>query len=67
MTEEQLSQIKRRNAEEILAAIPAGSVYERRLAAAIEAAMNEEWWRGYHAGRRSEQTHQFRQLQKAFE
>jgi hypothetical protein len=52
MTEEQLVVIKRRSAEEVLTDVPGGPGYERRVEIAVETAMNENWWRGYHAGRR---------------
>lgn len=52
MTEEQLARIPRRNASEVVTAVPGGLRYEERLEAAIEAWANEEWWRGFHAGHR---------------
>jgi hypothetical protein len=52
MTEEQLDKIKRRAADQVLIDVPGGVGYEQRVLIAVEAAMNEEWWRGYYAGRK---------------
>jgi hypothetical protein len=47
MTEEELNAIPRRSAKEVLADTNRNGVLGE---ATIAAAMNEEWWRGYHAG-----------------
>jgi hypothetical protein len=49
MNREELEKIPRQEAAELLASIPAGPGYERRLLIAIECALNLEWWRGYYA------------------
>lgn len=53
MTEDQLANIKRRSAEEVIVSVPGGLHYEARMRIAIEAWANEEWWRGFHAGQRA--------------
>lgn len=49
MTKEEIDAIPRRTAREILASVPGGRGYDDRVMAAIEQAMNLEWWRGWHA------------------
>ena len=56
VTEEQLKQIPRLTAAELLASIPLGPGIEQRTALAVEAAMTQEWWRGYWAGRAAAET-----------
>ena len=51
MTRQILSKIQRRTADEVISAVPLGPGVDQRTALAVEAAMNEEWWRGYYAGR----------------
>lgn len=46
-----LAIVPRRTAEQIVASVPLGRGVEERIILAIEVAMNEEWWRGYYAGR----------------
>ena len=53
MTEEQLAAIKRRSALEHLVDAGVGvPTTSGRLEVAVEAAMNEEWWRGFYAGQK---------------
>lgn len=52
MTEQELEKIKRKSAREWLISIPLGHGVDERQEVAIECAMNEEWWRGFHAGKR---------------
>ena len=51
MTKEQLDQLPRRTASEVITAVPGGRRYEERVEVAVEAWANEEWWRGFYAGR----------------
>ena len=46
MTKDQLDQISRVEARQLIARIPAGLKYEDRVILAVEVAMNQEWWRG---------------------
>ncbi len=57
MTEEQLAKIKRRTAEEVVIAVPGGLHYEARVQTAVAVWANEEWWRGYYAGRLNAKEH----------
>jgi hypothetical protein len=50
MTREQIAAIPRLTVDEMLAAIPAGPGYHDRQLAALESALNVQWWRGYHSG-----------------
>lgn len=47
MTKEELAAVPRRSAKEVLADTSRNGVSGE---ATIAAALNEEWWRGYHAG-----------------
>jgi hypothetical protein len=53
MTKEQLAALPRISAEELLMAISVAlsPSQEKQLLIAVEGAMSQEWWRGYHAGR----------------
>lgn len=51
MTPQHLAQTQRRTAEQVMASVPLGPGVEQRTRLAVEIAMNEEWWRGYYAGR----------------
>ena len=52
MEREQIDAIPRVGARQLLARVPAGPGYDDRVLLAVEQAMNLEWWRGYHAGKR---------------
>lgn len=54
MKRSDLDKIPRRSAEDVLIGVPGGQGYEARVMLAVEAAMSEEWWRGYYAGRIAE-------------
>ena len=51
MTPQRLAEIPRRTAHEVVLDVRLGAGVESRTVLAVEAAMNEEWWRGYYAGR----------------
>lgn len=51
MTRNELDKIPRKTAVALLAGIPAGPGYDKRVDVAVEVAMNVEWWRGYYAGK----------------
>lgn len=51
MTPQFLAKIARRTAKEVIASVPLGPGVTDRMTIAAEMAMNEEWWRGYYAGR----------------